>query len=227
MLTLIVIEDNADLNELLVESLTAQGYQAHGFAKVSEYEAQGLAGDLFLLDLNLPEEDGISFAARLKQERPEVGIVVLSARAGSSSRTASYVSGADTFLQKPCELDEIFAALGSAARRVMHYAGRRGEADRLVLSPGKMQIAGALGAVSLTADEVRLIVALQQAPGQRLSYAEIIRLLDPTATMSLPALEVRITRLHAKTKPILGAARLLRSIRKTGYQLVRGVEVAG
>ena len=74
--------------------------------------------------------------------------------------------------------------------------------------------------------ETRLIAAMIKAPENRLTYTEIINLLDPTGTLSLATLEVRIARLHSKIKPLVNPGRLFRSIRKFGYQLTRPVELA-
>lgn len=224
MLDLIIIEDNIDLNELLVENLSDGEFRVHGFTKVSAYERSGISGDVFLLDLNLPEEDGLSFAARLKAQRPEVGIVVLSARSGTDTRTQTYLSGADTFLQKPCELPEVVAALTSAARRVQRSTGQPG--DAVTLSRGAMRLTGPTGQAELTEDETRLIAALMQAPDQRLPYADILHLLDASGQLSLPTLEVRITRLHRKVRPAIGDAKLIRSIRNYGYKAVLPVVLA-
>ena len=104
---IIVIEDNADLNELLVEELVAEGFEATGHLSVEACTEAASQADLYLLDMNLPGESGLSFAARLRASRPEVGIVVLTVRTGSEIRTNSYDSGADIYLQKPCESAEI------------------------------------------------------------------------------------------------------------------------
>lgn len=218
MLELVVIEDNVDLNELLVENLSEGAFHAHGFTKVSDYERSGLRGDIFLLDLNLPEEDGLSFARRLKARRPEVGIVVLSVRNGSDARTQTYLSGVDTFLQKPCDLPEVRAAIASAARRAQLYASH--VPDSLTLSIGGMRLTSNLGQVGLSDDETRLIAALEHADNRQLAYADIIRMLDPSGQLTLPTLEVRIARLHRKVRPVIGDIKMLRSIRNFGYRLV-------
>lgn len=227
MLNLVVIEDNPDLNDLLVENLSEQPFRVSGFADVGQYEASGVAGDLFLLDLNLPQEDGLSFAARLKQDRPEVGVVVLSARAGSEARTQTYLTGADTFLQKPCEMAEIIAALTSAAQRVRRFAALRAPSDAgLTIARRTMRLRGAGAEVQLSHDETAMVCALAEAPEQRLTYEELLALLDPLGRLTLATLEVRITRLRQKARPVTRDGKFIRSIRNTGYALVEECRVA-
>lgn len=228
MLEIVIIEDNADLNELLVEGLSGGAYKVHGFATARDYERSAVRGDVFLLDLNLPEEDGLAFAVRLKTARPEAGIVVLSARSGVEARIAAYRSGVDTFLRKPCELDEVLAALSSSARRVQYTTSTVPVSEGLTLTLFTlgMRLSGARAHVDLTEDEVRLILALQSAPEQWLAYADIIRLFDSSGQLKLPTLEVRIARLNRKLRPVTGADRLIRAIRNTGYKLVRRVALS-
>lgn len=223
MLDIIVIEDNIDLNELLVEGLAGGAYMVRGFTTVREYEQSGVRGEVFLLDLNLPEEEGLVFAKRLKAVRPEVGIVVLSARSGAEARVEAYRSGVDTFLRKPCELDEVSAALSSTARRVQYIASAAPAEDVLTLFRLGMCLSGPNSHVDLTEDEARLIAALQLAPQQCLPYSDIIQLFDPSGQLKLPTLEVRIARLNGKLKPVTGNDRLIRAIRNTGYKLLRRV----
>ena len=225
MLTLCVIEDNEDLNDLLVEHLGQQDFNVRGFTSAAAYEASGLRADLFLLDLNLPNEDGISFAQRTKAQRPEAGIIVLSARAGSDARVQSYLSGVDAFLQKPCDLAEVTAALASAARRIRFHAAQGRRVAIPTLEKSGLRFVGPAGAVALTADEVRVIAALHDAPDQLLSYPEIMQLLTPARDLSLGALEVRIARLRRKVRPVVGDDQLIRSVRNTGYKLVRQIDV--
>ena len=226
MLDVVVIEDNIDLNELLVEGLAGGAYTVHGFTRVRDYENSGIRGDVFLLDLNLPEEDGMDFAKRLKEVHPEAGIVVLSARSGTDARIEAYRSGVDTFLRKPCEFDEVLAALSSAARRVEYVMSNKTEGDTLTLSTLGMRLSARNTHVELTEDEVRLIAALQSAPDQCLPYKDIIQLFDPSGQLKLATLEVRIARLNGKLRRVTGANRLIRAIRNTGYKLVQRIALS-
>lgn len=223
MLSAVVIEDNIDLNELLVEALARNAYTVYGFTSVRDYEQSGVRSNLFLLDLNLPEEDGLVFAKRLKVVYPEAAIVVLSARIGTDTRIEAYRSGVDTFLRKPCDLDEVLAAMSSAARRVNYLTNNMIEGDTLTLCTTSMRLSDGNASVDLTENEVRLIAALQSAPQQRLPYGDVIQLFDPTSQLKLATLEVRIARLNGKLKRVTGTERLIRAIRKTGYKLVQRI----
>lgn len=87
-----VIEDNADLNALLVQTLQASDYRAYGAPSVEMFERLLLERqpDIFVLDLNLPGEDGTSFARRVRAKRPEAGIIMLTARNDMDERRKGY-----------------------------------------------------------------------------------------------------------------------------------------
>ena len=213
----IVIEDNPDLNELLVEELQSEGYDATGFLSVEAYEAAGQVGAVYLLDLNLPGETGLSFAARLRVKQPEAGIVVLSVRSGSEVRTESYDTGVDIYLQKPCDSREILSAIKSMVRRIARpVAVPRG----LTIYPARLLLIGPEGEVALTAQEAALLHALATAPENLLPYAAVLAVLGAHNAPSLATVEVRITRLRKKIATVLAPERSIASVRNVGYRMV-------
>lgn len=219
---IIVIEDNADLNELLVEELVAEGFEATGHLSVEACTEAASQADLYLLDMNLPGESGLSFAARLRASRPEVGILVLTVRTGSEIRTNSYDSGADIYLQKPCESAEIIAAIKSVARRLVLPA----TAPALSLHPTRLMVAGPDGEAQVTVSEMALLSAMAASTDRQLSYAEVQALLGARNAPSLATLEVRITRLRKKLAAALQGEKTIVSIRNVGYRVLVPVALA-
>lgn len=219
---IIVIEDNADLNDLLVEELVAEGFEATGHLSVEACTQAASHADLYLLDMNLPGESGLSFAARLRASRPEVGIVVLTVRTGSEIRTNSYDSGADIYLQKPCESAEIIAAIKSVARRLVRPVAQ----PALGLHPTRLMVSGPDGEAQVTVSEMALLCAMAAAADHQLSYAEVQALLGARNAPSLATLEVRITRLRKKIAAALQGEKTIISIRNVGYRVVVPVTVA-
>lgn len=214
---IVVIEDNADLNELLVEELEAGGYHATGYLSVESYEISNMQAEIYMLDINLPGETGLSFAARLRADRPNVGIVAITVRTGTDIRTQSYDSGVDIYLQKPCDSREIIAAIKSMVRRL----GRPEVPARgLTLHPAELLVAGPDGKAQITPSEVAMLRVMATAPDRLLPYAEVQALLGARNTPTLATMEVRITRLRKKITAALRGERAIVSIRNVGYRLL-------
>ena len=222
----IVIEDHPDLNELLVEELADHGHRTLGFTSAEAYERSGQKGDLFLLDLNLPGEDGLSFAARLRANRPEAGIVVLSVRSGSEIRAESYETGIDLYLTKPCAPREIVAAVRAMARRLSPPVAAQASRMRqgLTLDRASLKLFGPEGETAISGDEAAFLSAIAGTPERRMDYGEILDIMGIGGDTSLATLEVRITRLRKKIAAVLPGEASIRSLRKRGYQLVLPLE---
>ena len=118
-LNIVVVEDNDDLRSLLCAGLQNAGHRVTGLSCAEELEDQlGVDHvDAFLIDINLPGEDGLSLARRVRRAHPLVGIIILSARSALDEKLQGYDDGADIYLTKPVALPELFAALRSFARR--------------------------------------------------------------------------------------------------------------
>ena len=121
--TALIVEDHPLFSDALAMTLRAVA----GIAAVTTADCleaaltrldQGAVPDVVVLDLNLPGESGMSFAARLRARSPEAGIIVLTVRSGTEVRTQGYDTGVDIYLQKPCDRREILAAIKSMMRRI-------------------------------------------------------------------------------------------------------------
>ncbi|MEO5343961.1 MAG: response regulator transcription factor [Gammaproteobacteria bacterium SHHR-1] len=219
-LNILIVEDNDDLRESLVDALGGQGHRVQGVdcaEAVAEQASQGV-WDLFIIDLNLPGEDGLSLAARLRQVQPEVGIIMLTARTRSQDRSAGYAQGADIYLTKPASLAELNAAIRSLARRLKPPAAEAG----LLLDPQRLLLieSGTPNTTRLNAKEAALLVAFAQAAQHRLEYWQVAEILGMDLdTFTKPALELPISRLRKKLTPSAADAPTIKAIRNWGYQL--------
>ena len=103
VLKIVVIEDYDDYREAICSALASDGHQVVGLAMAEDVddEPYGYVSDLYIVDLNLPGEDGISLARRIRQSQPNVGIVIVSARNSLEDRIGGYQSGANIYLTKP------------------------------------------------------------------------------------------------------------------------------
>jgi DNA-binding response OmpR family regulator len=127
-LNVVVVEDHDVLREVTLDALRVQGYHVQGVDCAEALGDLPFQPDLYIVDLNLPGEDGISLSRRLRAAQPEVGIIMTTARNSIAAKVEGYASGADIYLTKPCSLEELLAAVRSLARRLTGQApaGRSG-----------------------------------------------------------------------------------------------------
>ena len=115
----LAIEDNRRFLDLMCSHLKRHGFAVDSAATLAEGLELVASGchDVVLLDLSLPDGDGSEFLARLRREQSAVPIIVLSARGEIADRLGSLDSGADDYLVKPFDLDELVARIRAVARR--------------------------------------------------------------------------------------------------------------
>ena len=164
-LSIVLVEDNDDLRELTCDALRTQGHRVVGLSCAEELQdlARGAQADVFLIDINLPGEDGLGLARRIRQVQPLVGIIIISARTDLSDKVVGYDSGADWYLSKPVHFEELAAALKSfARRRQAQRADDTPPAGTLRLQ--QLELQGPAGCVVLTMSERSLLTAFARAP---------------------------------------------------------------
>lgn len=218
-LTTIVVEDQDELNELLVSTIRSEGYVSRGVRSVEDYELlDGPAlPDIFIVDLNLPGEDGLSFAGRIRQKHPEVGIIMLTARSELQHRAQGYENGADIYLTKPSNKDELLGALNALSRRIRPSVPPAPATD-VVLNLRRLSLTGPMAAVNLSSEEADLLKLALDCPGGRVSFDAIRSVLNRGEDVSKAALEIKIVRLRKKIAETGLAGRSIASVRNYGYQ---------
>lgn len=228
--SILVVEDNNDLREMTVGALRRQGHQVEGVdcaEEISEAFAR-LTPNILLLDLNLPGEDGISLARRIRAVNPSIGIVMVTARNQAHDITRGYDSGADIYLTKPTSIEELDAAMQALGRR-MHRGIPESvpSPDTLQLKMALRQLTGPGGSTPLSSVECRILASLAQAQNQLLETWQLIEIsgkeVDATAKSTL---EVQIVRLRKKLDQVGSPSPAIKSIRGTGYQLLARVNIA-
>ncbi len=119
-LNILVVEDNDSLREATVDFLNAHGHIAQGVVNAEDVDDTPTRDvpDLYLIDVNLPGENGFSLAQRIRQSQPGAGIVLMTARAQLNDRLDGYHHGADNYLIKPVEQLELLACIRSLAFRL-------------------------------------------------------------------------------------------------------------
>ena len=120
LLNIVLVEDHDLLRTVTESVLTGAGHKvlALGCAEEVDEALSGMNPDLYILDLNLPGEDGISLARRIRRSHPRVGIIMTTVRSEVADRLDGYESGADIYLPKPTDPTELLAAAVALARRL-------------------------------------------------------------------------------------------------------------
>jgi len=115
MLDVIIVEDNRNLRESLLEVIATKGHHVAAFDS-AEALWSGCSFnkvDIMVLDLNLPGEDGLAVARRMRADHPNVGIVMLTARDEPDDKRIGYENGADIYLAKPSSAPELVASIAA------------------------------------------------------------------------------------------------------------------
>jgi two-component system, OmpR family, response regulator MprA len=216
----LVVEDDEEIAQVLQRSLRLEGYEVR-LAGDGE-SALELAGaynpDLVVLDLGLPRLDGIEVAKRLR-EHDDVPILMLTARDALESRVEGLDSGADDYLVKPFERQELLARMRALLRRRPPRGTASVVVGDLVLNPDTHEVRRGERDVELTQREFELLEYLMRnerivVPRQRL--LEEVWGYDPFATTN--TIEVFVSNLRRKLEAG-GEPRLLHTIRGAGYVL--------
>jgi DNA-binding response OmpR family regulator len=224
-LNIVVVEDNNDLRTLLSNALRKEGHRVTALSCAEELEDQAGSdhADAFLLDINLPGEDGLSLAQRIRHAHPLVGIIMLSARSALDDKLLGYDCGADIYLTKPISLPELSAALRSFARRRL-ATFKQINPEGLTLN--KLELQGQQTSVKLTAQEAIVLTALARAPAGRLETWQIAELLEAEVDESFKSsLAVRMVRLRKKLTDAGAEGLVIESLRNIGYQLTTRIEI--
>lgn len=224
-LNIILVEDHNALRMVTASVLQQDGHEVMALTCAEDLEdlAGARSADLFIIDINLPGEDGLSLARRLRSVHPQVGIILLTGRGQTQDMLDGYDSGADLYLVKPIDPQVLLSAITSLARRLKAATPARTDMAvdtlSLVLRNEKKEI-------PLTALEVRLLTGLARAPGQRLAQFQLAELLGQEEdAYNKRVLEVRIARLRKKLIDAGAPADCIKALRNEGYQLCTTLQI--
>jgi two-component system response regulator MprA len=216
----LVVEDDEEIAQVLQRSLRLEGYEVRiaGDGEAALDQSAAFNPDLVILDLGLPKLDGIEVARRLRSS-DDVPILMLTARDALESRVEGLDSGADDYLVKPFERQELLARLRALLRRRPPRGTASLTVADLSLNPDTHEVSRGEREIELTQREFELLEYLMR--NERIVVARQ-RLLeevwgyDPFATTN--TIEVFVSNLRRKLEAG-GEARLLHTIRGAGYVL--------
>ena len=172
----LVVEDEAKLADLLRRGLTAHGL-AVDIAATGEdalWMAPGTAYQVIILDLMLPDVDGVEVCRRLRGAGVHTPVLMLTALGGLADRVAGLDSGADDYLGKPFALAELMARIRALARRPGERRDAVLRAGGLRLDPAARRVWRDDTEIALTAREFTLLESLIRRPGQTLTRYDLL-----------------------------------------------------
>ena len=227
--TILIVDDEPDVREVLEEYFAAHGYAVVG--AVSAAMARSVASlqaiDLALIDIHMPGEDGLSLARHLRERYTNTAIVMLTSAGTVVDRIVGLEMGADDYVPKPFDPRELEARVKSVLRRTTS-AGRadigaaRVRIGRCVLDLAAHRLSDETGGeVAMSPLEFDLLKALAEHPNRPLSREHILNLnrqrnWDPFDR----SVDLRIMRLRKKIEPDPERPRFIRTIRNEGYIFV-------
>jgi DNA-binding response OmpR family regulator len=232
---IVVVDDEQPARDMVGDYLSMHGFTVslcEGGASLRQLIAQQIP-DLIVLDLNMPEEDGLSIIRDLKQ-RTGVPIIMLTATASAIDRVVGLELGADDYVAKPCELRELLARIRSVLRRSAHPAPGAVAAANGALANGKPtrvrfgtkwldHDAQALlddegNEHPLTASEYGLLKAFAANPKRVLSRDRLLELANARDSEAFDrAIDLRIMRIRRKIEPDPSRPSVIRTVRGGGY----------
>ncbi|NOQ14256.1 MAG: response regulator [Methyloprofundus sp.] len=218
-MNILLIEDDAVLSNGLTHILQQSGFSvsstASGRYALQLVHAQGF--DLIVLDLGLPDMDGLEVLRLLRKQKIALPILILTARDGVNDRIEGISQGADDYLTKPFDLGELEARIHALIRRCYGGFSHHVEVGRLVLDTQVHQILADGQQLKLSARETAVLEVLILQAGKVVSKDRIAqRLASTSEALADNAIEVYIHRLRKNLTPYQSN---IRTIRGLGYLL--------
>jgi DNA-binding response OmpR family regulator len=219
--TILVVEDDARIAELIVKNLEAAGYVCRlagdGTQAMADFERWKPA--LILLDLGLPNIDGLEVTRRIRNAS-DVPILIVTARSAEGEKLLGLEIGADDYVTKPFSTAELVARVRALLRRSTGGMRERVvDTGDLHIDPARRQVERAGGAVPLTTLEFDLLYFLASRPGRVFSRDALLehvwgtdRVVDDRSIDSL------ISRLRRKLEPDLARPRYIETVWGAGYR---------
>jgi two-component system OmpR family response regulator/two-component system response regulator QseB len=216
---ILIVEDDPLLGDALKAGMQQRGFQP-------EWVKDGVSADTALitgsfaavvLDLGLPRLDGLELLRRLRARRDSIPVLVLTARDAIEERVKGFDTGADDYVIKPVDLDELGARLRALVRRSRGEPAPVLEVDGLHLDPAARIVTYAGRSVELQPKEFDLLHELMLNAGRVLSRQQLEERLYPWGEeVESNAIEVHVHHLRRKLAPTL-----IRTVRGVGYVLAR------
>jgi DNA-binding response OmpR family regulator len=226
--TIVLVEDEAVLREEMAFQLEHKGFKVQGFESAPQlYRYLSIQRNaIIVLDIGLPGEDGVAICKYLREHDPLLGIIFVTARGQHDDKITGLTAGADAYLTKPIDMNELALILKRLATRFLINANKSDlqrsinkdgwhmDSEKLILvTPNKMRII-------LSYNESQLLRTLLGGQGAACTHAELgVSIgIDPDE-LEKHRIEVIVSRLCSKVKRSCGLSLPVQSVRGVGYAL--------
>ncbi|RZJ08447.1 MAG: response regulator [Rubrivivax sp.] len=216
---ILLIEDDLDLGFALQRALQVDGLSSQWVRRVADApdSFSGLFFDLVLLDLCLPDGEGLALLSRWRDSGVDVPVIVITARSALDDRLSGLEGGADDYVIKPFAMAELLSRIRVVMRRYARQASDVWHIGELRIEPRRHLACLGGVALDLSPREFRLVLALAREPGTVVQKSELAQRLDPLGDpVEFGAIEVHMSNLRRK----IGAQRI-KTIHGVGYMLVQ------
>lgn len=235
MPSLLLVDDETELRELLAEYFVRQGFAVHCAADAAQ--ARRLLAEsrpeLALLDLNMPGENGLALARWLRQAYPQVAILILTTASDAVDRVVGLELGADDYVAKPFDLRELLARVRAVLRRTQFVAaptatppsaepGRRIAFGACALDLDERKLWDGAGLeIAITAAEFDLLALFARHPNRPLNRDQIMEQAHNRGWDVFDrSIDLRIMRLRRKVERNPDKPEILKTVRNVGYVFV-------
>jgi two-component system phosphate regulon response regulator OmpR len=229
--TILIVDDEPDVREVLEEYFIAHGYAAIGAGNAGS--ARAIAArhpiDLALVDIHMPGEDGLSLARHLRERYARTAVVMLTSADTVVDRIVGLEMGADDYVAKPFDPRELLARVKSVLRRTSSarradLGAERVRVGRCVLDLAAHRLTDKAGAeVPMSPLEFDLLKAFAEHPNQALSRERIVGLSQQREWGPFDrSVDLRVMRLRKKIEPDPEHPQYIKTIRNEGYIFVPG-----
>ena len=221
--TLLIVDDDAELSEMLVRLLATEGWMARCALSGAQAE-QSMAvnlPDVILLDVMLPDASGMDLCRRWRSAHPELGILMLTARGDPFDRVLGLELGADDYLPKPFEKRELVARLRALIRRQTTSTQMPLQFGSLSVNVMRREVLVDGQVIPLTNIEFKLLVELARSPGKPVSRQQLSEAVQAGAYRPQDrTVDVQVGRLRRRLAQALQGSDLIETVRGEGYTFV-------
>ena len=225
---ILVVEDDKIVRKLITTTLETQGYQYHtaGTGEESIMEAVSNQPDIMILDLGLPDMDGVEIIEKIRAWS-NMPIIVVSARSEDHDKIGALDAGADDYLTKPFSVDELLARLRVSLRRV-RYDSEKLQKNASLFINGNLKIDYLAGCVWLDEEEIhltpieyKLLCLLAKNVGKVLTHNYILHEIWGNHSNDVPALRVFMATLRKKLEKTPLQPKYIQTHIGVGYRMLR------
>ena len=215
----VVVDDDVKLHQLLRTYLTQNNFTVSEAGKPSEADAllQLFVFDVIILDVMMPEQDGISYTAKLRQKGLQSPILILTAKGDSQDRIVGLESGADDYLPKPFEPKELLLRLNNLIKRQQVSVNAQVSFGPYTYYSDTQQLKKQDEIIPLTTVESALLGLLLQHVNTAISREELA---SKTHQNNVRTIDVQITRLRKKIEADAKKPMFIQTVRGKGYKII-------